>query len=372
MLATMALKRPRWNQGRVVLLEHDSKRLRDNPLGDPHVRKVAVWLPAEYDEDRGRNRGRRYPVLYDLVGFTGSGLSHVSWKAFSENVPERAARLVHERKIAPTILVFPDCFTALGGNQYINSSAIGPYADYLTKEIVPFIDRELRTLASRDHRGCFGKSSGGYGSIIHGMKYPGTWGAIADHSGDAYFDFVYATEWPDTLGELAKHRAKQPKGPRYDVRKMERGADRGYDDGRVRRFLASLAAKPKLSKGESMTLMTLAMAASYDPDPRAPNGFRLPFNLETGERIEARWRAWQAHDPINLVTTHRANLKTLRGIYIDCGSRDQYNIHYGSRILSKRLAAARIKHLYEEFDDDHSDIDYRMNISLPFLSRALR
>ena len=31
------------------------------------------------------------------------------------------------------IMVFPDCFTALGGNQYVNSSAIGNYADYLTK-----------------------------------------------------------------------------------------------------------------------------------------------------------------------------------------------------------------------------------------------
>ena len=41
-------------------------------------------------------------------------------------------------------MVFPDCFTALGGNQYVNSSAIGDYADYLTKEIVPFVDAEFR------------------------------------------------------------------------------------------------------------------------------------------------------------------------------------------------------------------------------------
>ena len=38
------------------------------------------------------------------------------------------------------------------------------------------------TLTSREHRGCFGKSSGGYGSIIHGMKYAKYWGAIADRS----------------------------------------------------------------------------------------------------------------------------------------------------------------------------------------------
>jgi enterochelin esterase-like enzyme len=141
--------------------------LRDNPLGDPSLRKLAVWLPPGYDRAAGRGKGKRYPVLVDMAGFTGSGLGHVGWKNFSENFPERAARLVHEGRMAPAILVFPDCFTALGGNQYINSSAIGRYADYLTREIVPFVDREFRTLASRDHRGCFGKSSGGYGAIIH-------------------------------------------------------------------------------------------------------------------------------------------------------------------------------------------------------------
>jgi S-formylglutathione hydrolase FrmB len=369
----MALKRPQGEPGTLVVLEHDSRILRDNPLRDPHVRKLAAWLPPQYDEGASRNRGRRFPVLYDLVGFTGSGLSHVAWKNFSENLPERAARLLYDKKMGPAIIVFPDCFTALGGNQYVNSSAIGLYADYLTKELVPFVDREFRTLAAREHRGCFGKSSGGYGSIIHGMKYPGTWGAVADHSGDAYFDFVYWHDWPNTLDELSKYRARPPKLPgRIDVRKLEKGADRGVDDGRVRRFLDAVWAKPKLTLAEGHCIMNLCMAASYDPDPRAPNGFRLPFNLETGEVIAERWKRWQANDPVNLVEAHRKNLKTLRGIYIDCGARDQYHIQYGSRILSKRLAKAGIAHTYEEFDDTHSDIDYRMDVSLPFLYRALK
>jgi S-formylglutathione hydrolase FrmB len=364
----MALKRPAWKPGTLVLLEHDSKILRSNPLRDPHVRKLAVWLPPQYDG----SGNRRFPALYDMVGFTGSGLSHVAWKNFSENVPERVARLIHERRMPPTIMVFPDCFTALGGNQYVNSSAIGNYADYLTKEIVPFVDRNFRTHASREHRGCFGKSSGGYGAIIHGMRYPSTWGAIADHSGDAYFDFVYWHDWPNTLNELAKYRARAPKLPGvFDVRKVEKGAANGRDDGRVRRFLEHVWRKPKLTMAEGHTIMNLCMAATYDPDPRAPNGFRLPFNLETGEVIAERWSKWRANDPVNLVTKYRANLKSLRGIYIDCGSRDQYHIHYGCRILSKRLAEARIDHRYEEFDDTHSDVDYRMDVSLPFLSRAL-
>jgi enterochelin esterase-like enzyme len=344
----MTLKRSRAPAGTVVVLEHDSRILHDNPLGDPHERKLAVWLPPQYD---GSGK-RRFPVLYDLVGFTGSGLAHVAWKPFGDNVPERAARLLHEKKMGPAILVFPDCFTALGGNQYVNSSAIGNYADYLTREIVPFIDREFRTLAAREHRGCFGKSSGGYGAILHGMKYAKTWGAVASHSGDAYFDFVYWHDWPNTLNELAKHK----KG----------GGDR------IRRFLRAVWKKEKLSTAEGHALMNLCMAATYDPDPRAPNGFRVPFDLDTGEVVPERWRAWQRHDPINLVSKYRKNLRTLKGIYIDCGWKDQYHIHFGARILAKRLAAAGIRHRYEEFDDNHSDIDYRMDVSLPFLYRALR
>ncbi len=347
----MALKRPKGPSGTLVVLEHDSRILRDNPLGDPHERQLGVWLPPGYDESGRSSPGKRYPVLYDLVGFTGSGLAHTAWKPFGDNVPERAARLIHEKKMGPAIIVFPDCFTALGGNQYVNSSAIGGYADYLTRELIPFVDREFRTLASREHRGCFGKSSGGYGSIIQGMKYAKYWGAVASHSGDAYFDFVYWHDWPNTLNELAKYKGK---------------------GDRIKRFLQAVWKKEKLSTAEGHALMNLCMAATYDPDPRAPNGFRVPFDLDTGESIPQRWRQWRKHDPINLVSKYRSNLKTLRGIYIDCGWRDQYHIHFGARILAKRLAAAGIRHTYEEFDDNHSDVDYRMDRSLPFLYRALR
>ena len=367
----MALKRPKGPSGTLVVLEHTSKILAGNPLDDPHVRKLGVWLPPQYDEGRGR---RRFPVLYDLVGFTGSGLSHAAWKPFGDNVPERAARLIHGQKMGPAIIVFPDCFTALGGNQYVNSSAIGNYSDYLTREIVPFVDREFRTLASREHRGCFGKSSGGYGAIIHGMKHAKCWGAIANHSGDAYFDFVYWCDWPNTLNELMKHRVPRRNPGAYDVLRESgrRGLAAGLDDGRIRRFLAHVWNREKLSMAEGHCIMNLCMAATYDPDPRAPLGFRVPVNLESGEIIEKRWRRWRAHDPIHLVARYRDNLRSLRGIYIDCGWRDQYYIHYGARILSKRLAAAGIRHVYEEFDDNHSDVDYRMDRSLPFLYRALR
>ncbi len=368
----MPRPRPPAHPGRVCALTHTSEALRDNPLGDPFVRTLHVWLPPQYDAPAFAEQ--RCPVLFDFAGFLGSGLSHTNWKGFGENLPRRAARLVAQKKMAPAIIVFPDCFTALGGNQYVNSSAIGAYADYLTQELVPFVDAQFRTLASREHRGCFGKSSGGYGAIVHGMLYAKHWGAVADHSGDSYFDFVYASDWPNTLDTLAKFaRPKRKAGP-IDVQALAAadGLAEGLDDGRVARFLAELRKKKKLAPADGHTVMNLCMAATYDPDPQAPNGFRLPFHLETGEKIEARWKHWLANDPIHMVRRHAKALRSLRGIYIDCGWADQYHIHYGTRILSQRLAELGIAHTYEEFDDNHSDIDYRMDTSLPFLVDALR
>ncbi len=332
-----------------------------------------MWLPREYDARDG-GPGRRFPVLYDLVGFTGSGLSHLNWRPFNENVAERAARLTREGRMGPVIIVFPDCFTALGGNQYVNSSAIGNYADYLLEEIIPFVDREFRTLASREHRGCFGKSSGGYGAMIHGMKYANHWGAIANHSGDAYFDFIYRADWPNTLNELAKHRRPPRKAGRWRRRttRLRNAASRpasttaacGASSMRCGRSTSSRTPR-------AHAIMNVCMAATYDPDPGAPLGFRLPFHLDTGELIEARWKRWLEHDPVMLVRRYARGLRKLRGLYIDCGWRDQYHIHFGTRQLSRRLAAAGIAHRYEEFDDDHSDVDYRMDTSLPYLYRAL-
>ncbi len=350
----MALKR-KSPLGKIVSVWQSSKILKANPLGDPHVREVRLWLPPGYDS----KEKSRYPVLYDLAGYTGSGLGRTNWKSFGDSVPERLDRLWRDKKIGDVIVVFPDCFTSLGGNQYVNSSALGAYEDYLVEELVPFVDATFRTLPNAKNRGCYGKSSGGYGAFVLGMKNPNVWSAVANHSGDAYFDFIYRRDWPNTLDELSKYKRRSNNN--------EENLSRGLDDGRVKRFLKSVWNKQKLNFSEGHCLMNLCMAATYDPDPTAPNGFRLPFHLDTGELIPGRWGQWLEHDPINLVKKYGKNLRKLRGIWIDCGRRDQYFIHYGSRILSRSLLKQKIAHRYEEFDDTHSDIDYRMDKSLPFL-----
>src|SRR5207247_7011184 len=103
------------------------------------------------------------------------------------------------------------------------------------------------------------------------MKYPQYWGAIADHSGDSYFDFVYWHDWPNTLNELTKYRVPKHRAGRYDALAAgaRKGLAEGLDDGRVQRFLDHVWGKEKLSLAEGHCIMNVCMAATYDPDPRA-------------------------------------------------------------------------------------------------------
>jgi hypothetical protein len=100
---------------------------------------------------------------------------------------------------------------------------------------------------------------------------------------------------------------------------------------------------------------------------------RLPVDLHTGELIPERWEAWLEHDPVEMARRPECieNARSLKGLYIDCGDRDQYALVYGARALSARLTENGVEHRYEEYDDDHTAVDYRQDVSFPFLYEAL-
>ena len=328
-------------QGEVRHLEIESQALAGNLLGDQSRRALPVYLPPGYrPEDH-------LPLLVDLVGFTGSGQSHVNWKNFGENVPERLDRLIGEARMPPVAVAFPDCFSRLGGNQYINSTAIGRYEDYLLEEVVPFVEVRLQ-VGGPGRRGVFGKSSGGYGAIVHAMRHADFWAAAACHSGDMAFELCYLADLTKVLTEL----------------RLQHG-------GSIERFIRHFEAALKPAEKDMTVLNFLAMAASYDPDPTQFLGIRLPADPETAELMPERWANWQTHDPVLLVERTAANLKQLKALYIDCGDRDQFHLVFGARRLHRSLTRLGVAHRYEEFPDDHSSVDYRMDESLPFLAQAL-
>src|SRR5262245_40381784 len=140
-----------------------------------------------------------------LVGFTGSGLSHTNWVGFRENLPERLDRLIGEQHMPPVVVAFPDCFTRLGGNQYINSASTGAWEDFLLHEMLPGIEQRFGC-GGAGRRGVFGKSSGGYGAITHALRHSDIWAAAACHSGDMGFELCYTARHASGLARTRWRR----------------------------------------------------------------------------------------------------------------------------------------------------------------------
>ncbi|AIL13234.1 hypothetical protein IM40_06565 [Candidatus Paracaedimonas acanthamoebae] len=326
-------------QGKLDLIEVYSKALENNLLGDSAVRQCPVYLPPEYHPEKS------YPLIIELAAFGNSGLGRIGWQGFRESMPARLDRLITEG-MPPIIVAFPDCFTSLGGNQYINSSALGNYEDFLKEDLLSALEANF-PCGGPGRRGLIGKSSGGYGALVNGIRHPAIWSAIACHSGDVGFEWVYLPEIAKALMTLENY------------------------GGSYENFLCKIQTSPKLKGNDFTTLMILAMAASYDPNPNEYCGIQLPVTKKTAELIPERWQNWLQWDPLEMIPHYHTNLKLLKFIFIDCGIYDQYYLHFGARRLNSLLNDYQIPHIFEEFPDNHSGLDYRLDRSLPLMAQAL-
>ena len=323
-------------QGTIKILPHESKVLKNNPLGDKYIRDVIVYLPPNYDGEK------KFPTVYCLTGFTGRGKMFLNDSAFTPNLAQRLDKLINEGKIKPMIAVLPDCFTHYGGSQYINSTATGNYEDYLTEEIVKFVDENFCTIRDKTARAVMGKSSGGYGALICGMRHADIFGLVCSTSGDAYFEMVYLPDFPKAFRAI-----------------------KGNPHKLLEKFWNEEA---KTGKDDFSGLNIIGMSACYSPNKC---DFDLPFDLKTGEIRQEIWQKWLTHDPVRLVEKSVENLKSLKLLYIDAGTRDEFFLDLGARILCEQLKKFDIPHIHEEFDGGHFNISYRANRSLELISGAI-
>lgn len=320
----------------------ESRVLQGNLPGDPHIRDLYVYLPPGYESGEGR-----YPVAWCLSGFTGRGRMLLNDSPWTPGIADRMDALLAAGAAKPMILALPDCFTHLGGSQYVNSPALGNYEDHVIEELVPFVDSRYRTLAAPEHRGVIGKSSGGYGALTLGMRHPDVFQAVVCHSGDIHFEYCYKRDFGPALRTIRK-------------------------GGGIAALLRAFRASPRKRHADVEALNILAMAAAYSPNAGNPPAYcDLPFDLETGAIDDTVWKRWLERDPLVLVERFAESLRKLRLLYLDCGREDEFYLDLGARCFTKRLADLRIAHEYEEFEDGHMNVSYRMDVSLPKLSHAL-
>ncbi|MGB1548851.1 MAG: alpha/beta hydrolase-fold protein [Candidatus Poseidoniaceae archaeon] len=293
----------------------------DNLLGDPVEREVVVHIPP--------NNNGPMPCIIYLAPFTGTGFARANWKAFAETLPQRHERLVREGKMQPSILVMPDTFTSLGGNQFIDSETMGKWGSWLREDL----RSELEARYNITGYGLVGKSSGGYGALVRGML-DDCWDAIACHSGDCGFELLFGIEMATTLTEIMPH-------------------------GGVEQFLEYVKHTTSLKGDDFHTLMMIAMAATYS-DGTLPVDENCKFDDE-------KWAEWKSWDPLTMIEQHQ----DLPPCWIDVGDSDQYNIQYGLRQLHKRMTELEIEHEWEEFPGTHSGIDHRLDLSLPWIASQI-
>jgi S-formylglutathione hydrolase FrmB len=327
--------------GKLQIETISSLALKDNPLGDPRRREIPVYLPPSY----GTKRGRRYPVLYYLPGFTGTGRGAVNYNPWKETLVERFDRLIASGKAGEALLVIGDGFTAFGGSQYLNSSATGRYEDFIVSELVGYIEDKFAVVSAPEGRALFGGSSGGFGALTLGMRHPDVFGHVASHSGDAGFEACYAGDFLKLCVAVEKYK------------------------GSLQRFVNEFrASRDKKGFGHE-TINVIGMSSCYSPNPKSPVGFDVPVDLRTGAMIPAVWKRWEALDPVHACARHSAALSRLKTLWFDAGVRDEFYLHLGARRLSDALKRLKIKHVYEEHELGHMDLQPRYDVSLSLLSR---
>jgi S-formylglutathione hydrolase FrmB len=321
-----------------------SEVLKGNPLGDPDHRPLWIYTPPGYEAEAGR----RYPSIYLIQGMTGQLDMWRNRSAFRRNFPELADDLFASGVAPPCILVWVDCWTTYGGSQFLDSPATGRYHTYLCDEVVPWVDARYRTAAAREHRGIAGKSSGGYGAMITPMLRPDLFGGLATHAGDALFEACYLPEMRECVRALRDHY-----------------------DGSYERFWEDFRSRPAFSKEEDGPLLNeYAMAACYSAN--GDGTIDLPFDVATGKLIPDVWERWLAWDPVRMASKHADALRSMRAIYIDAGTHDEFYLDLGAEAFRRELEEIGITDVFFElFDAGHGSIEYRYPKALAYLAERL-
>ncbi|MEU8266635.1 alpha/beta hydrolase-fold protein [Sphaerisporangium sp. NPDC049002] len=333
-------------EGRIDEHTVESELLRGNPLGDPHRRPLWVYVPPGYDDEPDR----RYPSIYVIQGYTGHLAMWGNRTPFRQPFPETADQVFARREAPPAIVVYVDAWTSYGGSQFVDSPGTGRYHSYLCDEIVPWVDARYRTLADRDHRAITGKSSGGFGAMITPMLRPDLFGAFATHAGDTLYEHCYLPEFAQAVRHL-----------------------RAFDGdiGRWWREFRSRTAFTHPADGVLVSVLGCAAAFSAGPDG-VPE---LPFDPGTGVLRDEVWERWLDWDPVRMVPKHADAMRSMRGIWIDAGTRDEYFLDLGAQAFHRALLDHEVPGdliRFELFDAGHGAIDYRYPMSLAWLSERIQ
>jgi S-formylglutathione hydrolase FrmB len=300
---------------RMEIIRFESRVLQDNPLHDPTVRSVAVFLPAQ------ATAGGRLPIIYYLPGYGGSPDQFISrsnlWLDFSQSLAE---------SVTPMVLVVVDGRTRWGCGQYLNSPAQGNYEDYICDEIVSRVEANFPAATNGVRRIIAGHSSGGFGALRLGGSRQTLFDAIVALSPDSDF--------PVSHLKLVQIAAVS-NAPLAEVEQMESGALPPPRDGDLQ--------------------YAIGLSAAYAPQRDSPNGQFDWLYTREGRFREEVWRRWLDNDPLTIVRRNPHAFAPAQAIYLDGAAHDEFSANIGARAIFEALRQDAVRCEFYEPPGHHGD-----------------
>lgn len=311
------------DQGSLEEITVHGSSLEGNLEGNSPDRKVFVYLPPGY----ATNPDRRYPVVYNLHGYTSTAKANVDYLA----LPESADRAIASGA-AEMILVFPDAMTVHGGSAYASSVTVGDWEAFIAEDLTRYIDSHYRTIAARGSRGLSGHSMGGYGTLRIGMKYPD----------------VYSVLYVMSACCLQPHLPAATDAQAESVKTVEEAQGLDFFQRGV-----------------------FASSAAWSPNPDKPP-FYLNLPTENGEPQPAVYADYAAGALTSLIHQYVPELKRYTAIGMEIGDQDSFI--ESSIKMDTLMTAYGIEHRFETYDGDHLNrVPQRFEGNmLPFFSDYLK
>lgn len=314
---------------KTVTVEHikiHGTALEGNLEGNEVDRDVLVFLPPSYRKDKHR----RYPVVYALHGYS-IGAEQWSREIHVPQTIEGAFAL----GVKEMIFVLPDSKTVHNGSMYSSSVTTGDFEQFITRDVVAYIDSHYRTIPNQSSRGLVGHSMGGYGAMRIGLKH-------ADVFGSLYIMSPCCLS-PRTLGPANPELAKA---------------------------IAEVKTPQDAAKLPFFARAMLASAAAWSPNPKnSPLYLDLPIkNGVVDPDVLARWAA---NAPLAFADQYVGNLRLYRGISIDVGDQDGLGVDAAK--LHTFLDQNGIANHFDVYQGTHtSKVAVRFqNHVVPFFSQSL-
>ena len=306
-------------EGRIVRETIYAPSLEGNLFGDSPHRQVNIYLPPGYDN----GDKLAYPVVYLLHGYTGdseiwTGGSYRMNGRTVGNILNSMSSWLKDGKVKEMIIVMPDSNTRFDGSFYTNSIAAGNWGDYIARDLVSYIDDNYRTLPQRESRAVIGHSMGGYGGVKLGLLYPEVFGCIGGIGGV------------------------------YDIKRDTDSDPAGYA------YAATIEDWERLGGYKAY----VNICVLFSPNPDLPPFYcDFPFvytdtNPRIVVKVDEAYNRFMEHDIIEMVEERASNLRSMRMIYIDCGTND-WPLIGDARKLHQDLERLGIDHVYKEFAGDH-------------------